>query len=127
MHGFKNIDQVGSTYGLTAETFSKIKPFLRLTKEENTQGASDASNSNLTEKQTVAGLPDKISSREKININTATEQELLSPKRIPRSVAKAIVIYREQHGPYQQVDDLKKIVFLTEEMYSRIAPYLKVE
>lgn len=124
--GFKNIDQIGKTYGLSQETFAQIKPLLRLTKEDVVDTNSMVANY-FTEKETVANSTNKIPTPEKININTASEQEFLSQKRIPRNVAKAIVIYREQHGLYQQVADIKKIVFVNEGLFARVSPYLKVE
>ena len=62
----------------------------------------------------------------KININTATETELSGHPYISRNVAKAITIYREQHGNYTRVQDLKKIVFIKEALYQKIAAYLSV-
>ncbi|PZP50062.1 MAG: hypothetical protein DI598_06420 [Pseudopedobacter saltans] len=126
IHGFKSIEQIGKTYGLSPQVFDKIKPLLRLTPEITTNIAS-TDHVSITEKQTVATIENKIPVSEKFNINTASEQDLLSQKRIPRSVAKAIVIYREQHGLYQQVADIKKIVFVNEELFARVEPYLKVE
>jgi len=62
----------------------------------------------------------------KININTATEDDLSLHPYISRSIAKAIFIYREQHGNYKKVEDIRKISFLKEEVYKKIAPYLSV-
>ncbi|MBS1640222.1 MAG: helix-hairpin-helix domain-containing protein [Bacteroidetes bacterium] len=44
-----------------------------------------------------------------------------------KDVAKAIIIYRAQHGDYTKIDDIKKIVFIKDELYNKIAPYLAVE
>ena len=62
----------------------------------------------------------------KININTASEYELSLNPYISRDIAKAIVIYRNQHGNYQSIEQLKKIVFINEEMYQKILPYLTI-
>ena len=45
----------------------------------------------------------------KININKATVEELTALKRIGPSYAQRIVDYREQHGPFQQPEDLMKV------------------
>jgi competence ComEA-like helix-hairpin-helix protein len=63
----------------------------------------------------------------KININIASEYELSMNPNISRDIAKAIIIYRNQHGNYQKIEDLKKIVFINEEMFRKIAPYLTVD
>ena len=46
----------------------------------------------------------------KVNINTA-DAEMLSSELtgIGQSKAEAIVAYRDQHGPYKQVEDLVKV------------------
>lgn len=124
--GFKSVDQVGKTYGLSPDVFARIKPLLRLTKDTPLVETSN-SDQPFTQKDAVAANANTISNGEKININTASEQDFLSQKRIPRNVAKAIVIYREQHGPYQEVVDIKKIVFINDDIYERVAPCLKVE
>ena len=45
----------------------------------------------------------------KININTATAEELSALKRVGPSYAQRIVDYREQHGPFQQPEDIMKV------------------
>ncbi len=62
----------------------------------------------------------------KVNINTATDDDLSQHPYISRSIAKAIFIYRMQHGNYKQVEDIKKIIFIKENIYKKIAPYLSI-
>ncbi|PIB36791.1 hypothetical protein BFP72_15970 [Reichenbachiella sp. 5M10] len=61
-----------------------------------------------------------------INVNTATVDELAAHPYIRFKLAHAVVKYREQHGDYELLDDIKKIVILKEEEYSKIRPYLKI-
>ena len=44
-----------------------------------------------------------------ININTADEAQLTSLKGIGPTKAKAITQYRQAHGPFKTVDDLKHV------------------
>ncbi|MBS1627509.1 MAG: helix-hairpin-helix domain-containing protein [Bacteroidetes bacterium] len=97
--GFLIIQQVKETYGLTDSLFKTIEPYLIL--------------------QTI-----KI---KKININSVDEYSLSTHPYISKDVAKAIIIYRAQHGAYTKIDDIKKIVFIKEELYQKISPYLAVE
>lgn len=62
-----------------------------------------------------------------ININLATEAELSKHPYISKSVAKAIVSYRFQHGKYNMPEDLKKIIAVTIEEREKIKPYLIFE
>ncbi len=97
--GFYKIEQVGETFGLPDSTFQKIKGRLTL--------------SNTTLKQ--------------FNINTAAVDELKTHPYIKYNLANAIVQYRSQHGNFSSVADIKQIMMVTEEIYSKAAPYLKVQ
>ena len=97
--GFWNVLQLKQTYGMTDSIYQLIIPFLK------------------TEPATI----------KKININTATDFELSKNPVISKDIAKAIVIYRNQHGPYIHLDDIKKIAFINEEIYSKIVLYLTID
>lgn len=45
----------------------------------------------------------------KVNVNTATAIELESGLTLRRSQSAAIIAYREKHGPFKSLDDLKKV------------------
>ena len=94
--GFYSISQIGETYGLPDSTFQKIKQYLKL---ENT---------------TI----------KKININTATVDELKAHPYIKWSIANPIIAYRNEHGPFSSIEDIKKVMAVTDEIYNKIAPYL---
>lgn len=97
--GFYSIEQVGETYALPDSTFQKIKQYLKL---ENTLVR-------------------------KININTATVDELKAHPYIRYSLANPIVAYRNEHGSFSKVEDIKKIMVVTDEIYSKIFAYLTVQ
>jgi competence protein ComEA len=44
-----------------------------------------------------------------INVNTATAEELEALPEIGPAMARAIVEYREEHGPFEAVDDLLEV------------------
>jgi competence ComEA-like helix-hairpin-helix protein len=96
--GFYSIDQVKETFGLPDSVYQKIKPMLQIKGEVK-----------------------------KININTATLDELKIHPYIKYQIANALVQYRQQHGLYKTIEDLKSIMLVNEEVYNKIAPYLKVE
>lgn len=96
--GFYSINQLGETFGLPDSTFQMLKN--RLT----------VSNTALT----------------KISINTATAQQIKHPY-LTWNIANAIVAYRNQHGAFATVADLKKIMIIDEATYLKIEPYLSIE
>lgn len=97
--GFYSIDQVGETYFLPDSTFQKIKPYLTM------------SNSSV----------------KKININTSSIDEMKIHPYIRYHLANAIFQYRQQHGNFNSIEQVKKILIITEDIYLKIFPYLTIE
>jgi competence protein ComEA len=97
--GFYSVDQIKETYGLPDSSFQKVKQYLTI--------------SNASVK--------------KININTATKDEMKMHPYIKWNLANAIVEYRNQHGEYKTVEDIKKIMAVTDEVYIKASPYLSVQ
>jgi len=95
--GFYSVDQVGETYGLPDSTFQKIKSSLELS-----------------------------GSVKKLNVNTATKDELKVHPYIKWNLANAIIEYRNQHGPFKNLDELKNIVVIDEATFKKIVHYLSL-
>lgn len=97
--GFYSLEQIGETYGLPDSTFQKMKQYLKLDNP----------------------------SVKKININTASIDEMKSHPYIKYSIANPIVAYRNEHGAFSKVEDIKKVMAVTEEIYKKVAPYLSID
>jgi competence protein ComEA len=95
--GFCQVDQVGETFGLPDSSFRKIKPYLRL----------------------------KTVSPHQIDLNSATKEMLASHPYIRWQMAKRMVDYRQQHGGFESVDDLRQLAQMDSATFERIKPYLK--
>jgi competence ComEA-like helix-hairpin-helix protein len=63
---------------------------------------------------------------EKINLNTVTKDQLKIHPYIKWNLANAIIEYRNQHGDYKSIDDLKNISMLDENTFDKIAHYLSL-
>ena len=68
--------------------------------------------------------PSKAKPRQ-LDINAASYDSLKAHPYINWRIAKLIVAYREQHGPYDSVGLLKKIKIMRPKNYRKMAPYLK--
>jgi competence ComEA-like helix-hairpin-helix protein len=97
--GFYSIDQIGETYGLPDSTFQKIKQYLKIDNP----------------------------SLKKIDLNTATVDDLKIHPYIRLSLANPIVAYRNEHGAFSKIEDIKKVMAVTDEIYKKIAPYLALQ
>jgi competence protein ComEA len=95
--GFYSVEQVGETFGLQDSVFQKIKSWL-----------------------VVEGPVQKI------NINTATKEALSKHPYIRWNLANAIVAYRNQHGDFKSLDELKNIAVIDEATFEKIAHYLNL-
>jgi len=97
--GFYAIAQVAETYGLPDTTFKKIQALLRL---DN-------------------GL------LRKIDINHTDEKSLADHPYISYKLARLIVRYRNAHGPFSQLTDLRSIPLVDEIIYRKIEHYIQIK
>lgn len=56
----------------------------------------------------------------KVSINTATKEELMTLSGIGESKAKDIINFREQNGPYNTIEDIKKVPGIGESIFATI-------
>lgn len=63
----------------------------------------------------------------RFNLNTVTAEELGPHPYAGWKVAKALVAYRQSHGPFKDVAGIKACVLVTDSIHQRLAPYLFVE
>ena len=63
----------------------------------------------------------------KININDASVADFKKHPYFDYYVAQSLVSYREKHGKYSKVEDIKKSALVYEALYNKIAPYLTVK
>ena len=63
----------------------------------------------------------------KLNINTATVEEMKKHPYIKYNLANLIVNYRKQHGNYKSVEEIKKLDLVNDELFAKLAPYLTIE
>ena len=94
--GFYSVNQVAEIYGLPDSTFFNIKPFLYV----------------------------KPGAIRKIDINAADISTLKQHPYIRWELAKSIVAYRNQHGPFKKEEDLLLITIISRDSYQKISPYI---
>lgn len=97
--GYYSVDQLSEVYGMDAERLNAIR-------------------------NKISVSADNI---RKIDLNKAKESDMKKHPYIGSGLARAIVRYREQHGLFSSVDQLKNIKILEESDYNRLKPYLSLE
>lgn len=95
--GFYSMEQLREVYGLQPEVVDSLHKYTFVPKANVVQ---------------------------QLSINTAAADELRTHPYISSNVARAIVAYREQHGKYEQVEDVRQVKLVTAELYEKIKPYL---
>ncbi len=98
-NGFSGIGQVKKVYGISDSVFGLILPFLQV----------------------------NPATLKKLNLNTVTHGALAERTGISTEVARAIIVFRQQYGPYGSVEDLQKIVFISDSLLARIRPFVTVQ
>lgn len=75
---------------------------------------------------TVAGLSAAEAAPGKVNINTATVEQLALLPRVGPAVAQRIAEFREQNGGFKAAADLMLVKGIGEKTFELIAPYVAV-
>jgi competence protein ComEA len=95
--GFYAISQIRETYGLPDSTFVKIQASLQLNKV----------------------------SLKNLDINQLDEKSLAQHPYIRYKLARLIVLYRNNNGPFRQSEDLLGIPLVDDSIYRKLEPYIK--
>ncbi len=62
----------------------------------------------------------------RININTATAEELMTIPGVGKAKADSIIAYREEHGAFSSAEDLMNVAGIKEGVFNRMRDYIKV-
>lgn len=96
--GFVSKEQLKEVYGLDSLVYQSIQPYISVN-------------------------PEAI---QKININFADAQVLGKHPYLKYDKAKSIIYYRKQAGSFESIEDIRNAVFLTDEQYDKLKPYLQL-
>jgi len=95
--GFYSVDQLSEIYGLKDSTFQIIRPYLQIS-----------------------------GNVKKFKINSVTREELKMHPYFKWNLANAIVSYREQHGSFKSLEELKNISLIDQKTFEKIVHYLEL-
>ena len=71
--------------------------------------------------------PEEVSSQEKLNINTATKEELMSVDGIGETIAARILKKRDELGSFKIIEQMIEVDGIGQKTFEKIKKYLTVE
>ncbi len=81
--------------------------------------------SNSQPQQLKASNASQLSATYSVDVNRATELELLNLPEVGPALVRAIVSHREQHGPFERLEDFEKVPGVGAATLRQLAPYLR--
>ena len=97
--GFRSVEDLRQVYGLADSVYTKLLPYLRLS----------------------------VAEKGKPNLNTLTAQRLSQIGGIDSEIAQAIVIYRQQNGPFQNLNGLRQLVFINDSLLTILSNRVQIQ
>lgn len=94
------------------------------TKKEAARQDGDKNNLDLQE---TTLQESRTSAKDKVNINTADRDKLTSLPGIGVSKANSIIAYRNDHGAFQKIEELKNVEGIKERVFQKIEDLISVQ
>ncbi len=134
---FRKPDDFGKIYGLNNADFEKLKPYVRI----QSQNESDKFVTQIQKNQPVVETTNQFSKKEKvissgkqeklergatIDINIADTIELKKIPGIGAGFAKRIVKYRQILGGFYSLEQIKEVYGVDNDLFLKIIPYMTI-
>lgn len=115
--GFKKVEDLALVSGIGATKLEVIKLEICVSSRTSSSQHSPSSLRKDLDHQTCTGM----------NINTATPAQLMSIRGITEKIAKNIVAYRMEHGPFKSIEDLVRVNHINSSLLDKIRFQVFVE
>ena len=102
----------------TIESFSTESPIIESSTKESFSKESSATGSSSSKSEKITT---------KININTASVEELQTLKGIGPATAKSIILYREEYGAFSAIEEIMNVKRIGEKTFAKIKERITVE
>lgn len=112
--------------GLTAEAAMDYWNQARVLKDGEmiyVPTAEELINSNF---ETNVTNHEESSDKSKVNINTASKEELMTIPGIGETRALAILVYRQENGPFTSIEELKNVEGIKDGVFSKMKDYIVI-
>ncbi|XP_072880140.1 endonuclease/exonuclease/phosphatase family domain-containing protein 1 [Hemitrygon akajei] len=120
--GFKKVEDLALVSGIGAAKLEQVK--LEICVASSRSFGSTQHSPSSTRREPYS---ETLSSASRVNVNLATVAQLMSLRGISDEVARNIVSYRKERGPFETVDDLAKVTSVSHALLERVRPRICVE
>jgi len=126
------------TFGTTTTKKSTAKSSKKTTTPETTSSETSTSSRSKSSKSTTSessgsktvsptgSSTGKLAPGQTVNINTASAEQLDALPGIGPSKAQAIIDYRNEHGRFTSIEDIRNVKGIKEGEFSKIQDYIRV-
>ena len=76
--------------------------------------------------QSKTSVSTDVKTSSKVNLNLATKEELMTLPGIGEAKANSIITYREEHGAFKSIEDIKNITGIKDGVFNSISDYITV-
>lgn len=126
--GARIIDAIEAAGGATAEAdLSKINLAYLLEDGMKIYVPSINDEADFGSVTSSSGVSESSKEVLKVNINTATSEELQKLPGIGESIANRIITYRKENGKFNKIEDLKNVSGIGEAKFNNIKSYIFVK
>ncbi len=124
---YKTWEEVSKVKGVgSGKKLDSLKKVLKLTEGIATKDEATSASSSPSKKSSSSSS-EKLAPGTKININTASAEELDKLPEIGPVKAQAIVEYRKANGPFKSAEDIEKVKGIKEGTFAKIKDFIVVK
>ena len=80
----------------------------------------------VTEHLFEQDITGKTNESDKVNINTASKEELMTLPGIGETKALAILAYRQENGPFSSLEELKQVEGIKDAVFSKVKGHIEI-
>ncbi len=97
--GYVKVEQLREVYGIDEQKYQAIRKYFTIGEEHI----------------------------RKVNINSLNIKELMTHPYIDRFLAKEIIVFHQNYGAYSDVNQLKAVHLMSDSLFDKLVPYLRLE